>query len=64
MLSPPRNIPAGYYHHGISLQVITTTGYPFRLLTPRDIIAGYYHHGISLQVISHHGISKRNQINE
>jgi len=51
-LLPPRDISAGCYHHGISLLVVTTTGYLCWLLPPRDISAGFYHHGISLLVVT------------
>jgi len=51
-LLPPRDISAGCYHHGISLLVVTTTGYLCWFLPPRDIPAGCYHHGISLLVVS------------
>ena len=45
---PPRDFPAGYTHHGISLMGIPTTRYPCYVYPPRDIPAGYTHHEISL----------------
>ena len=42
-------IPAEHDHEGISLQSMTTKGYPCKVWPRRDIPAEYDHEGISLQ---------------